>query len=68
MDPRDRIPHDDWADQDLLTRAEAAERLAAEIADVKARVDAGETDEVTLRRLAALQEAYAQLADGREPN
>lgn len=68
MDPSDRIPHDDWADQDLLTRAEAAERLAVEIADVRARVDGGATDEVTLRRLAALQEAHAQLVDGRAPN
>lgn len=61
MDPGDRIPHDDWADQDLLTRSEAAERLAAEIAEVKGKVEAGEADEVTLRRLAALEEAYASL-------
>lgn len=64
MDPQDRIPHDDWADQDLLTRAEAAERLAAEIADVRAKVDAGAVDEVTLRRLAALEEAHAQMTGG----
>lgn len=64
MDPQDRIPHDDWADQDLLTRAEAAERLAAEIADVRAKVDAGVADEVTLRRLAALEEAHAQMTGG----
>ena len=64
MESGDRIPHDDWADQDLLTRAEAAERLAAEITDVRAKVDAGEADEVTLRRLAALEEAHAQLTDG----
>jgi hypothetical protein len=67
MDPKDRIPHDDWADQDLLTRAEAAERLAAEITDVRAKVVAGETDDVTLRRLAALEEAHAQLTDGNAP-
>lgn len=58
MDPGDRIPHDDWADQDLLTRGEAAQRLAAEIVDVKAKVDAGQNDEVTLRRLAALEELH----------
>jgi len=64
MDSRDRIPHDDWADQDLLTRAEAAHRLAEEIADVKAKVAAGHDDEVTLRRLAALEAALEQYRGG----
>lgn len=66
MGPEDRIPHDDWADQDLLTRTEAAERLTAEIADVKARVAAGDADEIARRRLAALEEARAQLTGGHE--
>jgi len=61
MDPKDRIPHDDWADQDLLTRAEAAERLALEIKEIQAEVAAGNADEVKLRRLAALEEAHAQM-------
>jgi hypothetical protein len=62
MDPKDRIPHDDWADQDLLTRAEAAERLAVEINEIQAEVVAGNADEVMLRRLAALREAHAQMS------
>lgn len=61
MDPKDRIPHDDWADQDLLTRGEAAERLAAEIEDVRAKLAAGPADEITERRLTALIEAHAQM-------
>jgi hypothetical protein len=62
MDPKDRIPHDDWADQDLLTKGEAAERLAAEITDVEAKLAAGEGDEIMRRRLAALREAHSQVA------
>lgn len=61
MDPKDRIPHDDWADQDLLTRAEAAERLAVEIKEIHAKLVAGDTDKEMLRRLAALEEAHAQM-------
>ncbi|HKV22607.1 MAG TPA: hypothetical protein VJR50_26520 [Mycobacterium sp.] len=57
MDPSERIPHDDWADQDLLTRDEAAERLVAEIADVTAKIEAGEGDELMERRLAGMKEA-----------
>jgi hypothetical protein len=60
MDPRERIPHDDWADQDLLTRSEAAQRLAEEIVDVKARIAAGHDDAITLRRLAAMEAALEQ--------
>ena len=44
MDPGDRIPHDDWVDQDLLTRDEASERLVAEIAEVTRKIEAGEGD------------------------
>jgi hypothetical protein len=61
MDAKDRIPHDDWADQDLLTRDEAAQRLAAEISDVEAKISAGSNDEIMKRRLAALKESLAQV-------
>jgi len=61
MDPKDRIPHDDWADQDLLTRDEAAERLAAEIEDVEAKLATGPGDEILERRLAALKQAHEQI-------
>ena len=60
--PQSRIPHDDWADQDLLTKGEAAERLAAEIAEVTAKLGASDDNDVTLmRRLKGLQEAYKHL-------
>ncbi|AKK29499.1 MULTISPECIES: hypothetical protein [Mycobacteriaceae] len=61
MDPKDRIPHDDWADQDLLTKSEAAERLAAEIEQVTATLADGGGDEIAERRLAALKESYARM-------
>lgn len=57
MDPSDRIPQDDWVDQDLLTRDEAAGRLVTEIAEVKKKIDAGEGDELMERRLAGMTEA-----------
>ncbi|OBH90245.1 hypothetical protein [Mycobacterium sp. E2989] len=61
--PPSRIPHDDWADQDLLTKGEAAERLAAEIAEVTAKLDASDgKDETQMRRLKGLQEAYKHLS------
>jgi hypothetical protein len=63
MEPHERIPHDDWADQDLLTRSEAAERLAAEIEVVSAQIAAGSGDEVVQRRLAALKEVHANLTN-----
>jgi hypothetical protein len=65
MDPRDRIPHDDWADQDLLTRGEAAERLTAEIKELQAKLAAGESNDVMLRRLAALEESLDQIMGGK---
>ncbi len=61
MDPKDRIPHDDWADQDLLTKSEAAQRLAAEIEDVSAKLAAGAGDELMKRRLGALRESLARM-------
>ena len=57
MDPGDRIPHDDWVDQDLLTRNEASERLVAEIAEVTRKIEAGEGDELMQRRLSGMKEA-----------
>lgn len=57
MDPSDRIPHDDWADQDLLTRDEAAGRLVEEIAEVSQKIAAGQGDELMERRLAGMKEA-----------
>jgi hypothetical protein len=61
MDAKDRIPRDDWADQDLLTRGEAAERLADEIKEIRAKMVTGDSDKVMLRRLTALEESYAQM-------
>ncbi|OJZ75998.1 hypothetical protein BRW65_00630 [Mycobacterium paraffinicum] len=63
--PQPRIPHDDWADQDLLTKGEAAERLAAEIAEVTAKLGASDdNDEALTRRLKGLREAYEHLTAG----
>ena len=69
MDSHERIPHDDWADQDLLTKSEAAERLAAEIADVSAKLSGANLDsdaarEILERRLNGLKEAYKHLTEG----
>lgn len=64
MEPHERIPHDDWADQDLLTRGEAADRLAAEIREVSATIAVGDGDQDMLRRLAALEAAYEQMTSG----
>lgn len=66
MRPQERIPHDDWADQDLLTKAEAAERLAAEIADVSAKLSDLDVDETLRRRLNGLKEAYKHLTGDAE--
>ena len=66
MPEHERIPQDDWVDQDILTRAEAAERLAAEIKQVTAELAGSAAgDEILARRLTALKEAYAQMAGGR---
>lgn len=63
MESRERIPHDDWADQDLLTKSEAAERLSIEIAEVTAKLSAGgersaAERELMERRLSGLKEAH----------
>lgn len=39
MDPSKRAPVDDWADQDLLTKDEARERLVHEIARAQAELN-----------------------------
>ncbi|BBX41948.1 hypothetical protein [Mycobacterium simiae] len=60
-----RIPHDDWSDQDLLTKGEAAERLTAEIAEVTAKLTASNNEDQTLaRRLRGLRAAYQHLTGG----
>ncbi|OBI85686.1 hypothetical protein [Mycobacterium asiaticum] len=69
MDPRERIPHDDWADQDLLTKSEAAERLTAEIVEVSASLErpdgpVGAHRELLERRLSGLREAVRHLTEG----
>lgn len=65
MDPHERIPRDDWADQDLLTKGEAAERLSAEIAEVSAKLGGAHAgDEILERRLDGLKEAYKYLTEG----
>jgi hypothetical protein len=64
MDSHERIPHDDWADQDLLTKGEAAERLSAEIAEVSAKLSGARAgDEILERRLNGLKEAYRHLTE-----
>src|ERR1700739_4869018 len=51
MDPQERIPRDDWADQDLLTKGEAAERLSVEITEVTAKLSGSHAgDEILQRR------------------
>ena len=69
MEPHERIPHDDWADQDLLTKSEAAERLAVEITEVSAQLaalDAGSdaAREILQRRLNGLEEAHKHMIEG----
>ena len=65
MDLHERIPRDDWADQDLLTKGEAAERLSAEIAEVSAKLSGADaSDEILERRLNGLKEAYKHLTEG----
>ncbi|OBH96920.1 hypothetical protein [Mycobacterium sp. E2733] len=65
MDPHERIPRDDWADQDLLTKDEAAERLSEEIAEVSGKLNGAHAgDEILERRLNGLKEAYKYLTEG----
>ena len=70
-EPRiEQLPQDDWFDQDLLTRQEAAGRLAEKIVEITGRLaelgeagaaaDGPETAELN-RRLAALQNAHDAL-------
>ena len=64
MDSTERIPHDDWADQDLLTKDEAAERLSAEIKEIQKKMAGGDADDAMLRRLAALEESLQNMTGG----
>ncbi|BCQ07351.1 hypothetical protein BMW24_017605 [Mycobacterium heckeshornense] len=59
----EQLPVDDWADQDLLTKAEARKRLIEEIGRTRARLDRLRTEtpdaeaEITLlsRRVHAME-------------
>ena len=69
MESQHRIPHDDWADQDLLTKSEAAERLSTESAEVTAKLSAGgersaAERELMERRLSGLIEAHRRYTEG----
>lgn len=67
MTEQNRLPLDDWADQDLLTKDEAAERLAAEIEQVTAELAGSMAGNDMLdRRLAALREAHALMTADRD--
>lgn len=76
IDEITQLKADDWTDQDLLTKAEAHERLVEEISRTQARLaelSADEPDddaEITLlsRRLNAMQsvrDEYSGSADGK---
>lgn len=43
--PVEQLPVDDWADQDLLTKNEARQRLMEEISRTKARLDQLHTEQ-----------------------
>lgn len=70
MDPSKRAPLNDWADQDLLTKDEARERLVHEIARAQAELDdvkshpTPDTTAVTLleRRLSAMRSICGEYA------
>lgn len=69
MDAHQRIPHDDWADQDLLTKSEAAQRLSVEIAEVTVKLAGGSERsdaerELMQRRLRGLKEAHRHYTQG----
>lgn len=59
MEHIQQLPHDDWHEQDLLTKREAAERLASEIRLTRdqlalAPADSIERDQLA-KRLAAME-------------
>ena len=60
-----QIPEDDWADQDLLSRDEAADRLLTEIARTESELAGLDPEDPAGRRLrdrlAALRSAVASL-------
>jgi hypothetical protein len=64
----EQIPEDDWADQDLLTRDAAADRLRTEIARTESELARLRADDPAARplrdRLLALRGAVAGLQPG----
>lgn len=76
IDEITQLAVDDWTDQDLLTKAEARERLVEEIARTQTRLDqltSGQLDDVAeirllTRRLDAMQavrDEYTASPDGK---
>lgn len=76
MQKVEQLPVDDWADQDLLTKDEARERLVTEIGRTKARLgqlQVGNPDEeaeiaLLSRRLNAMEsirDEYGTYLDGK---
>lgn len=66
MDRIQQLPQDDWHDQDLLTKREAAERLDAEIHLVRnqlaeLKVGSVEREQLT-KRLSAMETALRENA------
>ena len=66
MDRIQQLPQDDWHDQDLLTKREAAERLDAEIHLVRSqlaelKVGSVEREQLT-KRLSAMETALRENA------
>jgi len=68
----ERFDVDDWADQDLLTKDEARERLAAEIARTRSRLATlkhpDDDAEIALleRRLVAMESVHSEYDDTRK--
>jgi hypothetical protein len=70
LDNIEQLPVDDWADQDLLTKDQARDRLVAEIGRTRARMDelrATSADEAEItalaRRLNAMESIRTEYDD-----
>jgi len=70
LDNIEQLPVDDWADQDLLTKDQARNRLAAEIGRTQARLDGlkatnADAAEITAlaRRLDAMESIRSEYDD-----
>ncbi len=66
MNSRPESERSDWTDLDLLTRAEAADRLRAEIIETETRLAASDITDASERellgaRLSALRDALGDL-------